>query len=78
MDWLHDSRHKKLDIKPHDLSSVSKVHIVEESQIPHAIVWSLYMLVSCACASMYIHAHTLMCTYKHTMHSSSDTHIHTN
>ena len=73
MDWLHDSRHKKLDIKPDDLSSIPKVHIVEESQIPHAIVSSFYMLVSsCARASMHTHTQTLMCTYKHTY-----THVHT-
>lgn len=39
MNWLHEPGIRSLiDIKPDDLSSIPKVHIVEESQIPHAIV----------------------------------------
>lgn len=39
MNWLHEPGIRSLiDIKPDDLRLITKVHIVEESQIPHAIV----------------------------------------
>lgn len=77
MNWLHEPGIRSLiDIKPDDLSSIPKVHIVEESQIPHAIVWSLYMLVSCACVSVHTHTHAHVHIETH-MHSCAHTHTHT-